>query len=145
MQLHGCKGFNLRTRFHPRLFVISIELAEDESPGSQRLRALKHFHTLVTQRLDGRTRRRLHGDIAQDLHQVVLHHVAHRADAIVKSPAALDAELLRHGDLHAFDVLPIPDRFQEKIGEAEEDHVLNRVLAKVVVDAEDMSSSSKTL
>jgi anti-anti-sigma factor len=37
---------------------------------------------------------RVHGDQGQDLQQVVLHHVAQRADGVVEAAAALDAEVL---------------------------------------------------
>ena len=56
---------------------------------------------------------------------------------VVERAAALDAEVLRHGDLHALDVVAVPERFQERVGEAEEHHVVHRPLAEVMVDAED--------
>ena len=59
------------------------------------------------------------------------------AGLFVEGPAALDAELLRHRDLHALDVLAVPDRLQERVGEAEVEQVLDRLLAEVMVDAED--------
>ena len=44
---------------------------------------------------------RLHREIRQHLEQVIIHDVADRAHLLVKPAAALDAEILRHGDLHA--------------------------------------------
>jgi hypothetical protein len=41
---------------------------------------------------------------------VVLDDVAERADRVVEAPAVVDAEVLRHGDLHRGDVLPVPER-----------------------------------
>src|SRR5262249_22710522 len=73
----------------------------------------------------------------QDLEQVVLDDVADRPGVVVELSAPLDAELLGHGDLHRVDVVAIPDRLEERVGEAEEEQVLDRVLAEVVVDAED--------
>ena len=55
----------------------------------------------------------------------------------VEDASALDAEVLRHGDLHALDVVAVPERLQERVGEAEEEQVLHRPLAQVMVDAED--------
>ena len=49
----------------------------------------------------------------------------------------LHAEILRHGDLHALDVAAIPERRQEWIREPEEEHVVHRPLAQVVIDAKD--------
>ena len=51
--------------------------------------------------------------------QVVLHHVAHRAELPVELAAPLDAERLRHRDLHALDVRAVPHRLEEGVGETE--------------------------
>ena len=58
--------------------------------------------------------------LAQHLEQVVLHHVADRAGLVVERAAALHAEVLGHGDLHALDVVAVPERLEEGVGEAEE-------------------------
>src|SRR5262249_27066952 len=42
-----------------------------------------------------------------------------------------------HADLHTLDMMAIPEGFQERIGEAEEEQVVHRPLAQVMVDAED--------
>jgi len=68
---------------------------------------------------------------------VVLHHVADGAGLFVESAPALHAEALRHRDLHALDMAPVPDGLQEPVRETEEQHVLHGRLAQVVVDAED--------
>ena len=68
---------------------------------------------------------------------MVLHHVADGAGLLIEEAAALHAETLGHGDLHAFDVVAVPDRLQEGVGEAEEMQVLDRVLAEIMVDAKD--------
>ena len=68
---------------------------------------------------------------------MVLHHVPDRADLVVEGAAALHAERLRHGDLHARDEVAVPERLEERIREAEEHHVLHRPLPEIVVDAED--------
>ena len=71
---------------------------------------------------------------------MILDHVADGAGFIVERAAALDAEILRHRDLHALDVVAVPERLQKRIREAEEDHVMHRALAEVMVDAEDRAS-----
>ena len=63
--------------------------------------------------------RRLHRQEADDLQEMVLDDVADRAGLVVEAPAPLHAELLRHGDLHALDVVAVPDRLEERVGEAE--------------------------
>src|ERR1700757_4630893 len=69
---------------------------------------------------------------------MILDHVADRAGLIIERTAALHAEILRHGDLNTSNKLAIPERLQESVCEAKEDHAVNGSLAKVVVDAEDV-------
>jgi hypothetical protein len=77
------------------------------------------------------------GETGDHLEHVVLHHIANRPGLFVESAAASHAETLGHGDLHALDVFVIPASFDERIGEAKVDQVLHRLLAEIVVDAED--------
>jgi hypothetical protein len=65
-------------------------------------------------------------------------NVADRAGLIVKAAATFDAEGLRHRDLHALDVLTVPDRFDKRIAEAEEQQVFDRGLSEVVFDPIDV-------
>ena len=41
----------------------------------------------------------------------------------------------RHGDLHMINIVVIPDGFEARIGKAEDQHVLDRLFAQVVIDA----------
>src|ERR1035438_4373081 len=68
---------------------------------------------------------------------MVFDHIADRPSIVVELPPALDPELLRHCDLHTPDVIPIPDRLQEAVGEAKEQKIENSLFAKVVVDPKD--------
>ena len=81
---------------------------------------------------------RLHRDEAQQVHYVVLYDVAERPGLFVICAAALDADLLGHRDLHVIDVLLVPDRLEDAVGEPQHEQVLHRLLAEVVVDAEDL-------
>ncbi len=83
-------------------------------------------------------RRRLHRGERQQLQQVVLEHVAHDAGFLVVLAALLDADRLRRRDLHVVDPLPVPDRLEDRVGEAQHQHVLHRLLAEVVIDAVDL-------
>ncbi len=97
-----------------------------------------HFHLFAAHGFGFKARRRLHGDEAQQLHHVVLHHIAQRAGLLVKRSAAFDAQRFRRGDLHVVDVVAIPDRLEDAVGEAEDQDVLHRLFAQVVIDAEDL-------
>jgi hypothetical protein len=54
------------------------------------------------------------------------------------SRARADAEVLGGGDLDVVDVVAVPHRLEQEVGEAEREDVLHRLLAEVVVDAEDL-------
>src|SRR5437899_2499757 len=58
--------------------------------------------------------------------------------AIVVAGTSLDADRLGDGDLHVVDELPVPDRLEDAVREPEHQHVLERLLAEVVVDPEDL-------
>ena len=81
--------------------------------------------------------RGFHGDEADHLEQVVLDHVADRSRLVVEGAAARDVERLGHRDLDARNVIAIPERLHERVGEAEVEQVLDRLLAEVMVDPED--------
>ena len=69
---------------------------------------------------------------------MVLDHVPQKAGLFVVAAAALDAQLLARGDLHVVDVVAVPDRLEDGVAEPEHQQVLHRLLAQVVVDAEDL-------
>src|SRR6476661_5357029 len=69
---------------------------------------------------------------------MVGHHVTERSGH-VKIPAAFfHAYGFRHGDLYVVNVTPVPDRFKNAVAEAENQNILDRFLAKVMVDAENL-------
>ena len=80
--------------------------------------------------------RLLHRGERQQLDQVVLDDVARGADAVVVAAAAAETDVLGHGDLHVVDVVRVPDRFEQLVGEPQRQDVLHGLLAQVVVDAE---------
>jgi hypothetical protein len=79
----------------------------------------------------------LHRGEGEQLQEVVLDDVARRADAVVVARAPADTDVLGHRDLHVVDVVGVPDRLVQLVGEAQGEDVLHRLLAEVVVDAED--------
>ena len=76
--------------------------------------------------------------MAEQLQHVVLDQVAQRACGVVVVGARADADVLGGGDLHAVDVVAVPERLEHAVGESEGHHVLDGLLAQVVVDAEDL-------
>ncbi len=78
----------------------------------------------------------LHGREGEELQEVVLDHVARRADAVVVAGTAAHADVLGHGDLHVVHVVGVPQGLVELVREAQRQDVLDRLLAQVVVDAE---------
>ena len=88
--------------------------------------------------------RLLHGGEGQQLQQMVLDDVPGRADAVVVAGPAADPDVLGHGDLHVVDVVAVPDRLVQLVGEPQRQQVLDRLLAEVVVDAEHRLSAGNT-
>ena len=80
------------------------------------------------------TRRRLHRGRGQHLHQVVHNHVAQRSHGVVEVAAVLYPEALRHRDLHRRDVLPVPQRLEDRVGEAQVEDLDEPHLPEEVVD-----------
>ena len=68
---------------------------------------------------------------------MVLHHVADRPGLVVVIAALADADLLGDGDLDVIHVLAVPKRLEQDVAEADRHQVLHRLLAEIVVDAED--------
>src|SRR5439155_10431505 len=100
-----------RERLHRRvrrdalLLPVTAELPADEVLWAERRDHPEDLHLLVADRLVIRRGRRLHGEEADHLQAAVLADVADRAGLPVEAAAALDAEALRHRDLHALDVV----------------------------------------
>ena len=69
---------------------------------------------------------------------MVLHHVAQRACLVVVIRAPLQPDAFGDGDLDVVDIGRVPHRLVEHIGEAQRHQVLHRLLAEIVVDAEDL-------
>src|SRR5882757_1665879 len=62
-------------------------------------------------------------------------HVAESASLIVVSAARTDAQSFGGGDLQVIDIAAVPDRFEDAVGKAEDDDVLNRLFAEIMIDA----------
>ena len=82
--------------------------------------------------------RRLHPDHGEELEQMVRHHVPQRAGSFVEAAAALDADGLGGCDLNVVDVVAVPQRLEDAVGEAQHQDVLDRFLAEEVIDPIDL-------
>src|SRR5215469_13567088 len=74
--------------------------------------------------------RSVHGQKYQNLQQMVLDNVANRSHFLVKAATPLHAEIFSQCDLHAGNVVSVPDGFKKRIGKAEIKQVLNRLLSE---------------
>ncbi len=81
---------------------------------------------------------RLHGHDAQQLQQMVLHHVAQCAGLVVEARTAAHAYRFRYRNLHALDVRRLPQRPEDRVAETQHHQVLHRFLAEIMVDAVDL-------
>ena len=145
------RGVRLRGRLgvHPLLFqeagdlLATLPSARVLPAGGRERQVVGHMHgredllLLGAQVLGRETDRLLHRCQRQQLQQVVLDHVSRGADTVVVPGTPADADVLGHRDLHVVDVVAVPDRLVQFVGEAQGQDVLNRLLAEVVVDAED--------
>jgi len=68
---------------------------------------------------------------------VVLHDITDRACLFIEFPAASHAKTFSHVNLYMRDIIPVPERLKKRVCEAEVEHVLDRFLSKVMVDAKD--------
>ena len=66
---------------------------------------------------------------------MVLHHVAQRADAIVKLTTPCHAKFFRQGDLHMLYPFAPPQGLKQHIGKTHGEQVLHRFFAQIMVDA----------
>src|SRR5271168_4866821 len=69
---------------------------------------------------------------------MVLHHIAQRTGLLIEWPAAFNADTLSCRNLHMIDKIAVPDRLKNPVREAKDQDVLHRLLAEVVIDAEDL-------
>jgi hypothetical protein len=56
----------------------------------------------------------------------------------VQITAAADPDVLGRGDLDVIDVVAVPHRLEQGVGESQRHQVLDGLLAQVVIDAEDL-------
>ena len=90
----------------------------------------ENLDLLVTDGVGLEINGRLHGHEGEELHDVVLNHVAQNAGFFVVGAAAFQADGFGHGDLHGVDVATVPDRFEDDVGEAQDEDVLDGLFTR---------------
>jgi hypothetical protein len=113
-------------------------LAPDDIVRRQRAHGRKDLRLAVADVLRGERVRRLHRDEREQLEEVVLDHVAQRAGLFVVAAAPVDAIGLGDRDPDVVDDVAGPRPLDHRVGEPEDQDVLDRLLAEVVVDPEDL-------
>ena len=99
---------------------------------------VQHVHLLVANFIGIERDHRFHGHETEKLHQVILYHVAQGPRMVVIGATMPYAHLFSHGNGHVIHVTPVPDRLEERIGEAECQNVLHGLFAQVMVDAKNL-------
>ncbi len=115
----------------------AYDLRVDVGAGDRPQRA-DHLELFIAHDLRIERSRRLGCDERQELEDVVLHHIAERAGLLVVPRARSDALFLGHRDLHVIDVSLIEERLENAVCEPQDEDVLDRFLAEIVIDAEDL-------
>src|SRR5262249_37584857 len=122
-----------------RLLAVARELAAHQVGGIHRPDVLEDLGLLVANRLVVGARGRLHREVAHYLQEMVLDDVAGDAGLFEELAPPLDAEVLRHRDLYVLDEVAVQDRLEKRVREPEVENVLNRPLAEIVIDPEDVA------
>ncbi len=130
---------------HPALRVLPAHRGTSHLLVEDRPDRAQDLDLLVAHGIGLEGERRLHRDEREQLQHVVLHHVAQGARPLVVRATALDADLLGHRDLDRVDQVGVPHRFEDRVGEAEGEDVLDRLLAEVVVDPVDLVLTENAL
>ena len=111
-----------------------IILAAHNMVRLDRLQGADHFQLFIAHRVCVKMAGRFHRDQAQQLHQVVLDHIAHRAGFVIIRAAPANPHGFGHSDLDMIDVVVVPQRLEQHIGKADRHQVLHGFLAQIVIN-----------
>src|SRR5438132_11848991 len=110
-----CERLHRGIRRHAFLRSVAAKLSAYEAVRGEGGDRLEDLHLLVADGFAVWPDRRLHRQVAQDLEQMILDDVAHGARLVVGHAPALNSELFGHRDLHALDVIAVPERLKEGV------------------------------
>src|SRR6185369_3107714 len=151
-QLHGDKGFGLGigryagfTAIRRRTFAVHNALAVLAAHGPDKyifgthgLDGMQNLGLFVADRIGTEGHGRFHRGEADELHDVVGHHVPQRAGFVVVTAALLYTYGFRHGNLDVINVAPVPDGLEDSVGEAQRQNILYGLLSQIVINAIDL-------
>ncbi len=115
----------------------AYDVGDDILP-NHRLQGVQDFDLFVAHRVGIEGNGRLHCYQGEQLQHVVLHHIADRPRFLVIAAAPFQSDVLRHCDLHMVNIAAVPYRLEDAICQAEDEDVLHRFFAQVVIDAVDL-------
>ena len=127
---HGCAItglLSLVTRF-------GLVLAARNVMWKNRIKRPNNLELFITNGIRIEPCRRFHCDETQQLHQVILHHIAHRARFVIVFAPAPNAYGFGHGDLDVIDILAVPERLEQHVAKANRHQVLHGLFTQVVID-----------
>ena len=125
--------------FNLTFAVLSTDAAVQDALSGQRLDGVQDLCLLVAHRIGMERIRRLHRGQAQQLADVVGDHVAQSSGRLKISATLFHPHRLRDRDLDVVDEAAVPNRFEDAVTEAEDQHVLHGLFAQVVIDAVDLA------
>src|SRR4029453_16594386 len=70
---------------------------------------------------------------------MILDHITQGSSILVVASTGADAFVLSHRNLHMIDVFLIPQRFEDGIGKAHDQEILDSFLAEVVIDTKKLA------
>ena len=127
-----------RTALHEAGSILRADRRVVDLPEIDRMDRGQDLVLLVVDRRGVERHWRLHRDEAEELEQVILHHVAQGTRLLVVRATRLHADGLGDRDLHVGDVVAVPQRLEDLVGEAQHEEVLDGLLPEIVIDAVDL-------
>src|SRR5207248_724869 len=88
-----------------------------------RLDSVQNLCLLIADSIGLKRDRRLHGGEADELHDVIGHHVTESTGVVIIAATLLNPDGLSNRDLYVVDVTAVPDRLENPVGKSERQNV----------------------
>src|SRR5438105_5371368 len=96
---------------------------------------MEDFGLLIPDGVGAKRDRRLHGREADELHDVIGHHVTQRARLVIVAAALLYAHRFRNANLNLGNVAPVPAGLEYAVGKAKSQDILEGLPPQIAIDA----------